>query len=132
MDVQKTYEIVKALAEGTNPFTGEVLDAAHVCQHPDAVRALFHAAVELERMALREQRLQRARLTLPENTGKSWSIDEDRMLLTRFRNGVAVNDMAVFHSRTVGAIRARLEKLGQIVDAAPVTERLPAPGERRN
>lgn len=131
MDVQRSFAIVKALAEGTNPFTGEVLEESHVCQHPDAVRALFHASAELERMAKREQRLERARLTLPENTGKPWSIDEDRMLLTRFRNGVALNDMATFHNRTPGGIKARLEKLGQAVDgAAPV--RLQSPSERRN
>lgn len=117
MDVEKSYKIIKALAEGTNPFTGEVLDAGHVCQHPDTVRALFHAAVELERIAKREERLQRARLTLPENTGKPWSVDEDRMLLTRFRNGVATADLAAIHNRTPNAIAARLEKLKQTPDS---------------
>ena len=63
MDVQKSYAIIKSLAEGINPFTGEVLETGHVCQHPDAVRALFHAGAELERMAKREERLERARLT---------------------------------------------------------------------
>ncbi len=132
MDVQKSFQIVKALADGINPFTGEVLDAQHVCQQPDAVRALHHAAAELERIARREQRLERARLTLPENTGKAWSVEEDRMLLTRFRNGVEVADMAALHSRTAGAIRARLEKLGQLVDGVPAVERLSPPSVRRN
>lgn len=133
MDVERTYAIVKALADGTNPFTGEVLDASHVCQQPDAVRALLHAAAELERMATRERRLKRARLTLPENTGKEWSHDEDRMLLSRFRNGVQVEDMAVIHARTTGAIRARLEKLGQVI--APTSSaqaQLTPPSETRN
>ena len=114
MDIEKSTAIVKALAEGTNPFTGEVLEPGHVCQHPDAVRALLHAAGELERIARRERGLQRARLTLPENTGKPWTVEEDRMLLLRFRNGVAVDDMAAIHNRTANAIRARLEKLGQL------------------
>src|SRR5262245_45332059 len=132
MDVEKSYEIVKALAEGTNPFTGEVLEADHVCQHPDAVRALFHAASELERMAKRERRLKRARLTLPENTGKPWSHDEDRMLLSRFRNGIAIDDMALIHARTTGAIRARLEKLGQVVAPVETIQRLRPPNATRN
>lgn len=125
MDAAKSHHIVKSLAEGINPFTGEVLEAGHVCQHPDTVRALFHAAAELERIAKREQRLERARLTLPPNTGKPWSVDEDRMLLTRFRNGVQVEDMAAIHHRTTAAIRARLEKLGQTIGGAP-------PGQPRN
>ena len=132
MDIEKSLAIVKALAEGTNPFTGEVLDAAHVCQQPDAVRALVHAVAELERIARKERALQRSRLTLPENTGKAWSIDEDRMLLTRFRNGLAVKDMAAMHNRTAGAIRARLEKLGQVTDAAPMVQAPPSEGLRRN
>ena len=132
MDIEKTYGIVKALADGINPFTGEVLDAGHVCQHPDAVRALLHASAELERMATRERRLKRARLTLPENTGKEWSTDEDRMLLSRFRNGVQVADIATIHARTTGAIRARLEKLGQVVAPPPTAAQLTPPSETRN
>jgi hypothetical protein len=120
MDIEKSYAIIKALAEGTNPFTDEVLDAAHVCQQPETVRALFHAATELERLAKRERNLKRARLTMPENTGKAWSHEEDRMLLSRFRNGIRVEDMAAFHGRTPTAIRARLEKLGQAI--APPSE----------
>lgn len=129
MDVEKAYGIIKALAEGTNPFTGEVLDGTHVCQAPDAVRALCQAANELERMAKRERGLQRARLTLPENTGKEWSLDEDRMLLSRFRNGLAVEDMATFHGRTPNSIRARLEKLGQVAAQSPAATRHSVPNE---
>ena len=134
MAIERSYEIIKALAEGTNPFTGEVLEPGHVCQHPDTVRALFHAATELERLARRERSLQRARLTMPENTGKPWSLDEDRMLLTRHRNGIPVEDMAAIHSRTANAIRARLEKLGQSGEGKAGASHVqpPAASERRN
>lgn len=125
MNAAKSLRIVRSLAEGIDPFSGEVLEPGHVCQHPDTVRALFHAATELERIAAREQRLERARLTLPPNTGKPWSVDEDRLLLARFRNGVRVDDMAAIHLRTSAAIKARLEKLGQNVDD-------PAAGQPRN
>lgn len=119
MDVERSHAIIKALAEGINPFTGEVLEAGHVCQHPDTVRALFHAAHELERLAKRERNLKRARLTLPENTGKAWSHDEDKLLLSRFRSGTTVSDLALIHARTPGAIRARLEKHGLLRDEPP-------------
>jgi hypothetical protein len=81
----------------------------------------------MERIAKRERRLQRARLRLPENTGKAWSHDEDRLLLARFRSGTTEQDLATIHARTTGAIRARLEKLGQPGPAgasrAPLMER---------
>jgi hypothetical protein len=112
MDVGKSHRIVKALSEGTDPFTGEVLVPGHVCQQPEVVRALMHAAQELERLAKRERNLKRARLTLPQNTGKEWSHEEDRALLARFKAGVTTEDMALIHARTSGAIHARLAKLG--------------------
>jgi hypothetical protein len=127
MDVERCHSIVKSLADGVDPATGEVFAASHVCQRPDVVRALHSAAQELERIAKRERRLQRARLRLPENTGKAWSHDEDRLLLARFRSGTAEQDLALIHARTTGAIRARLEKLGQLGPAgasrAPLEER---------
>lgn len=133
MNVVRAHEIIKALAEGVNPFTGEVLDSGHVCQHPDVVRALYQAGAELERLARRDQRLQRARLTLPENTGKPWSIEEDRALLSRHRNGVPVDDLAAFHGRTVTAINARLEKLGTRGGSGIAgLDQRQAPGARRN
>lgn len=118
MDAERCYQIVKSLAEGIDPFTGEVLAPSHVCQNPEAIRALFHACAELERIARRERRLQRARLTMPENTGKEWSHDEDRLLVARFKSGTGVADMAAIHARTPAAITARLEKLGLTGPAA--------------
>ena len=127
MDVERSYQIVKSLAEGINPFTGEVLEAGHVCQHPEAIRALFHACADLERVAKRERRLQRARLTMPENTGKEWSHEEDRLLLARFKTGTSIDDMAAIHARTPTAITARLEKLGLTGPAALARNVTPLP-----
>jgi hypothetical protein len=127
MDVERCHAIIKSLADGVDPATGEVFAASHVCQRPDVVRALYWAAQEMERISKRERRLQRARLRLPENTGKAWSHDEDRLLLARFRSGTTEQDLATIHARTTGAIRARLEKLGQLGaaanDRAPLKER---------
>ncbi len=119
MDIEKTLAIVRALAEGHDPATGETLGPDHLCQKPDVVRALMHATDLVERAARRERGLQRARLSLPSNTGKSWTDDEDRALIQRFRTGASIADMATLHARTTGSITARLEKLGQIKPAAP-------------
>ena len=54
------------------------------------------------------------------------------MLLTRFRNGTGVEDMAAIHNRTPAAIRARLEKLGQSPDQPPPSDRMRPPGGSRN
>ena len=117
MDIEKTLAIVQALAEGRDPVSGNPLAATDVCQQPDVIRALMHTCEIVEIAARRERALQRSRLSLPVNTGKSWTDDEDRTLLQRFRTGASITDMATLHARTTGSIRARLEKLGQLKPA---------------
>jgi aminoglycoside phosphotransferase len=134
MDLEKSYELIKSLAEGIDPITGWVLPADHTCQHPEIIRALYAAAQALEREVKREKRLQRARLGLPPNTGKTWPVEEDSVLLKRFSAGADVAELAKLHRRTVGAIRARLEKLGQLPPARGPAQReaqpSPAPARR--
>ena len=120
MDIEKTLALIEALAEDLDPATGQALASDHLCQRPEVIRALHHARDFIEREARRERRLQRARLSLPGNTGKSWSAEEDRVLVQRFRTGAGIADMATLHARTTGSIQARLEKLGQIKPAIPV------------
>jgi hypothetical protein len=121
MEIERILAIITALADGCNPVTGELLEPTHVCQQPDVIRALHVARGHIEREAKRERRLERARLTLPANTGKAWTGGEDRALAARFRLGTSVADMATLHARTPGAIAARLERLGLVApaDAAP-------------
>ena len=126
MDIEKTLAIVQALAEGRDPVSGNPLATTDVCQQPDAIRALMHARELVELAARRERALQRSRHSLPSNTGKSWTDDEDRTLIQRFRTGASVPDMATLHARTTGSIRARLEKLGQLKPAVPGASEQPA------
>ncbi len=114
MDIERSLGIVGPLADGRDPLTGELLGAGHLCQQPDVIRALPAAREIMAREARRERRLRQARLTLPANTGRSWSGDEDQLLISRFRTGSSLTDMATLHARTPGAITARLEKLSLI------------------
>lgn len=114
MNIEKAHLILKSLADGIDPITGWVLGTEHPCQQPEIIRALFLAAGVLERDVKREQRLERARLGMPVNTGKSWTVGEEAMLLKRYSGGNTVQELAELHRRTVGSICARLEKLGQM------------------
>ncbi|HZH97544.1 MAG TPA: HRDC domain-containing protein [Fimbriimonadaceae bacterium] len=46
-------QILRALAEGIDPVTGEVLGETHVCQYPPVIRALFRAAESMQREQIR-------------------------------------------------------------------------------
>lgn len=41
MDITRAVEILNAVAQGVNPFTGEVLPADCICNQVEMVRALY-------------------------------------------------------------------------------------------
>ena len=84
MKAERAAEILRALADGLDPFTGEVLDDGSPLQNPECIRALFAAIETLE--------------------GRSSDLS----------TGWNVADLAKHHQRTRGAVRARLVRLGKI------------------
>ena len=50
MDIQRAKELLKMLADGVNPLTGEVLDYNDSCNQGEIVRALNTAVTELEKL----------------------------------------------------------------------------------
>lgn len=110
MEISKALEIIKALSDGVDPFTGEIFPPDSPYQHPETVRALFKALDALERMQQREKRQK----SLPENAGKPWSEEEDKLLMDQFDKGVSLKELSRNHERTEGAIKSRLIKLGRI------------------
>jgi hypothetical protein len=74
--------------------------------------------VELpEPLLERAEERQRREHRLPENAGKPWSDDEDRLLIEHFDAATPMKELAQRHNRTAGAIQARLEKLGKLPSA---------------
>lgn len=108
-DVQ-ALNIVTALANGVDPETGEVYPPESPYQRSHIVRALFAATRALERSSEAEQRKQR----LPANTGKPWSVEDDKKLAESYDAGRMVEELAREHNRTRGSIQARLIKLGKL------------------
>jgi hypothetical protein len=111
MDNQMALDIVSALANGTNPRTGEVFDIDSPYQSADVIRALFIAMRALE-LTGSKARSNRARL--PANAGKPWTEQEDRELLAKFDEGQSVAQLAETHDRTLPGIQARLERHGRL------------------
>jgi hypothetical protein len=102
--------MIRTLADGVDPTTGEVLERESTFQNPQIVRALFAAADALERRIKAENRTR----YLPENAGSAWSQQEDEELSRHFDGGMGIADLAEKHKRTRGSISARLERLGKI------------------
>jgi hypothetical protein len=115
MEINEAVRIIKAVADGVNPFTGEVFPEGSIYQNPQTVRALHRAVGALEAQKKREER----KTQLPENTGKPWSEEEHEQLMAAFDSGMGIKEIARKHKRTTGAIAARLENFGKI---APRTD----------
>jgi hypothetical protein len=110
MDAAQALSIVRSLANGVDPESGEVFPVGSACQKPIIVRALYEAASALEKL----ERFERRKSQMPLKTGEPWSEDEDRRLLTQFDAGKGLQEIAAAHERTMGAVRARLLKYGRI------------------
>lgn len=110
MQIESALPIVKALADGINPVTGEAYPEHSPYAEPRALRALFAAVDVMQREIDKARRKER----LPANFGKPWEEGEDRDIAVAFDGGTSIADMARKHARTQGSIRLRLEKLGKL------------------
>jgi len=110
MEIQEALAVVRKLADGMHPETGELLPGDCLYQHTQAVRAMHRAMAALEFQEERE----RAKKFLPKNAGKAWSHQEDAEICDEIRRGISFERIAEMHSRTNGSIIARLVRLGKI------------------
>jgi hypothetical protein len=110
MQLEAALPIVRALADGVNPVTGEAYPETSPYAEPRALRALFSAVDLMQKEYEREQKRGR----LPANFGKPWTEGEDFALTGEFDAGMPLQEIARKHARTIGSIRLRLEKLGKI------------------
>lgn len=110
MQLDSALPIVRALADGVNPVTGEAYPEHSPYAEPRTLRALFSAVDLMQKEVEREKRRER----LPANFGKPWTEGEDTVLAGEFAAGLALSEIARTHQRTQSSVRLRLEKLGKI------------------
>jgi hypothetical protein len=110
MNQAEALGIVRSLANGVDPASGEVFAPDSPYQRAETVRALFFAVEALERSEQFERRKQQ----LPPKAGQPWSEEEDRKLLASFDSGRGLIELASAHQRTQTGIRARLVKYGRL------------------
>lgn len=110
MNQSEALSVVRSLANGVDPETGEVFPADSVYQRAQSVRALYAAAEALERT----ERIERKKAQLPAKTGEPWTESEDRQLLSGFDAGRGLPELAANHQRTQTGVRARLVKYGRL------------------
>ena len=88
MDISRAREIIRILADGVDPTTGEVLPKESVYNSPEVIRALF-AVLE----ATTPQK-EGTRPTLNRNAGKPWTDIEDDKLRDEFAARMKISGVA--------------------------------------
>ncbi len=125
METQKALQVLKTLADGIDPATGEAFATGSAYQHPDTVRALYSAIRVLEGGAtpaaqaaqatpVRQTSAATAAKPGYENSGRPWSQDEDTRLGSAYDAGKSIEELVGVHKRSKWAIEARLARLGKI------------------
>jgi hypothetical protein len=119
MELSNALPILRALADGVNPITGDVFpETSPYAAEPWTLRALYSAVDLIQREVEREKRREK----LPANFGKPWTESEDATLRDHFQKGIAMPEIARMHARmharTQSSCRLRLEKLGLITPQA--------------
>lgn len=104
MEINRAAELLRALADGIDPMTGQPLPDESVYNRPEIIRALHCVLQELQ---------ERADSTAAVNAGRNWSTEEEAQLLQEYGVGLPTETIARRHGRSVGAIETRLSELGQ-------------------
>ncbi|MBC7526218.1 MAG: hypothetical protein H7308_01575 [Chthonomonadaceae bacterium] len=110
--------ILGSLANGIDPYTGEVLPEERKDQHLMTADALFFAVKSLE-VSLTSQLAEitpKEKRPAPLMAGKSWDATQNDLLKAQFERGVSVAEMMQLHERTRGSITSRLVRLGLLLE----------------
>lgn len=103
MDTLRAKEIIRTLADGVDPTTGNVLPDESVYNSPEIIRALY-TLLEIVNSEPGKDPLR--------NAGKPWTDAEEDKLRDEFLSKIKISDIAKEHGRTYGAIESRLKHLG--------------------
>ena len=113
MDFTEARSIVKTLAQGIDPSTGEVFPTDSPYNDPKTIRALFNV-VELawppgrSKLSLDERRQRNLERGLPRNAGLPWSDEHREAVAEGFKNGRTIRQLADGLERSLTAINSEL------------------------
>lgn len=129
MESSEARDILRSLANGVDPLTGEVFGSDSPLNHPTIIRAIFSVlsrVEELEKANEKTTRVRKPKRTAedkrllnvqegrPANHGLGWSEDERLRVSKWFESGALVGDIARRIERTKGSVVGELVKQGKI------------------
>ena len=113
MELNESRNIVKTLAQGIHPTTGEVFPPESPYNEPDVIRALF-SILEVVKQArkpkksVEERRKQNLDFGRPVNSGLPWTEEDRELVRAGFQEGESVEKLAAKLGRSSGSIVAEV------------------------
>lgn len=124
--LNEARELVSALANGTDPGTGEILPAKSPYNDPTVIRALFtvlNASIgRATKKSLEQKMEENLSAGRPKNAGLPWTDDLRSRLAEMFQGGTELPELAHHFKRTNGAILSELARQG-LVDLPGASEK---------
>jgi hypothetical protein len=119
MELEKAKEIVKILANGMDPSTGEVLPPASPYNNPIVIRGLFTVlealrAVRRSKRTTKERQQENIDAGRPKNAGLPWTDEMKVEVASRFQGGTSMDELSRHFERTRGSIVAELMRQGLV------------------
>ena len=118
MELSDAKNMVAALADGTDPLTGEVLPAKSPYNEPKIIRALFlvlnSVYVKPVKKSPEERMEENKAAGRPRMAGLPWTEEWRVELAKKFEAGTPMGKLAQHFERTQGAIHAELARQGLV------------------
>jgi hypothetical protein len=115
MEIEQALKILRSLANGTHPDTGETLPDDSVYRNSQTIRALNRAVSAL----VSEEEWKKNR---PVNAFRYWTRAEEERICAELQQGMDFEQIAKARDRSVNSIVARLVKLGKIAPKGSPTK----------
>jgi hypothetical protein len=122
MNANQAIDVVKSLANGIDPTTGEVFALDSPYNQPIIIRSLYQCLQAMQsptkkvKRTADEKQADNLAKGLPRNANMPWSDGSREALAAKFNAGSTPNELTVQFERTVGSILAQLKSQGLITE----------------
>ena len=113
MDTSQTRNIVRTLAQGIHPTTGEVFPPESPYNDPQVIRALYSILESVKtakrpKRSLEERRRENLEAGRPANVGLRWTEEDRALVKSDFRKGMSIEKLAGKLERSPSAVVAEV------------------------
>ncbi len=119
MELNESRNVVKTLAQGVHPATGEAFPPESPYNDPTVIRALFSILefvkqAKKPKLSIEERRRENLQFGRPRNAGLPWTEEDRARAASQFAAGKTIDELATTLERSRAAIHAELIRQGLV------------------